>query len=198
GNGLGIVTQSGGAGVMMTDRAEELGLTVPVPQPETSVALTAVMPAFGSSGNPVDVTGQFVAEPQLLRDAVLLLLADARVHVGIIWLQLMHAHADMLVDLLAEIRARTDTPFLICWVAAPPGMARRLRDKGIVMFGAGERAVEAAAVLSRYAVIRKTWACPEHEMRDPPPAHLALKDGPVPTVEAVALLSRAGVTMAPV
>ncbi|WP_245153697.1 acetate--CoA ligase family protein [Allopusillimonas ginsengisoli] len=198
GNGLGIVTQSGGAGVMMTDRAEELGMTVPAPQAETSVALAAVMPAFGSSGNPVDVTGQFVAEPQLLRDAVLLLLADARVHVGIIWIQLMHAHADMLVDLLAEIRARTDTPFLICWVAAPSGMARRLREKGVVMFGAGERAVEAAAALSRYAVIREAWACPEHEMRDPPPAHLALKDGPVPTVEAVALLSRAGVTMAPV
>ncbi|MGB6119846.1 MAG: CoA-binding protein, partial [Mesorhizobium sp.] len=51
GNGLGIATQSGGAGVMMADRAEEVGMAVPELQPETQRKLEAVMPAFGAAGN---------------------------------------------------------------------------------------------------------------------------------------------------
>jgi hypothetical protein len=34
------------------------------------------MPAFGAAGNPVDVTGQFVARPELLRESVVALLDD--------------------------------------------------------------------------------------------------------------------------
>src|SRR5690606_393522 len=157
GNGLGIVTQSGGAGVMMTDRAEELGLAVPVLQPATSTALSAVMPAFGASGNPVDVTGQFVAEPALLRESVLILMRDPQIHIAIVWLQLMHAHVDTLVDIFGQIRAKASKPFIVCWVAAPPGAAERLRERDIVMFGAGERAVEAAAGLARYAAMKKNF-----------------------------------------
>src|SRR5690606_19760894 len=122
---------------------------------ETQQALAKVMPAFGAAGNPVDVTGQFVAEPGLLRESVLALLDDPDIHIGIVWLQLMTAHADTLVELFAELRAKARKPFLVCWVAAPDGVAARLREHGIVMFGAGERAVEAAAALARYAAMRR-------------------------------------------
>jgi len=199
GNGLGIATQSGGAGVMMADRAEEVGLAVPALRAETRQALAKVMPAFGAAGNPVDVTGQFVAEPGLLRESVLALLDDPDIHIGIVWLQLMTAHVDTLVDLFAELRAKARKPFLVCWVAAPEGVAARLREHGIVMFGAGERAVEAAAALARYAAMRRAHAA-RQAGRAPsgkPPA-LGFPDGLVPTVEAVGLLAAAGVPMAPV
>lgn len=198
GNGLGIVTQSGGAGVMMTDRAEEVGLAVPVLEPETSRALAEAMPTFGASGNPVDITGQFVAEPALLRESVLILLRDPQVHIGIVWLQLMNAHVDILIEIFTQIRARASKPFIVCWVAAPDGVAQRLRNEGIVMFGAGERAVEAAACLARYAAMQKGYRA---DAIQDEPAHridLPFGDGAVPTVQAVALLEKAGVPMAPV
>ncbi len=207
GRGLGIATQSGGAGVMMADRAEELGLEVPALAPQTQMALARVMPAFGAAGNPVDVTGQFVANPDLLLESVVTLLTDPQVHVGIVWLQLMTAHVDLLVRIFCQIRDRTDKPFIICWVAAPPEAVRRLRAEGMVVFGAGERAVEAAAALVRHRQTLRVAA--EHRA-----ARAALMaavervaaeirgnsfcDGVQPTVQATGWLHAAGVPMAPV
>ena len=198
GFGLGIATQSGGAGVMMADRAEEMGLAVPELGAATQQRLARVMPAFGAAGNPVDVTGQFVARPELLREAVVTLLDDPQVHVGIVWLQLMTAHVDKLVGIFEEIQARTTKPFFVCWVAAPAAALQRLRALGIVVYGAGERAVEAAAALARHHA----------GLRSPPsgaglaalaaPAGAAELEGMVPSVQATAWLQAAGLPMAPV
>src|SRR5699024_4901401 len=81
GNGLGIVTQSGGAAVMMADRAEEIGLRVPALAAKTEQNLRKIMPAFGATGNPVDVTGQFVAHPELLRESVVAMMDDPNVDI---------------------------------------------------------------------------------------------------------------------
>lgn len=197
GTGLGIATQSGGAGVMMADRAEEVGLTMPDLGEATRARLAEVMPAFGSAGNPVDVTGQFVARPELLTESVVALLDDPAVHIGIVWLQLMTAHVDTLVRIFCEIRDRSDKPFFVCWVAAPAEALRRLNAEGIVVFSAGERAVEAAAALARHGLFRRR--APE---RIAPHVLAALpdhpQDGVQPSVQATAWLGAAGVPMTPV
>ena len=197
GNGLGIATQSGGAGVMMADRAEEIGLTVPTLSTETQTRLAGVMPAFGAFGNPVDVTGEFVARPELLRDSVVALMDDPNVHVGIVWLQLMHAYVDTLVRIFTEVRDRTNKPLLVCWVAAPSEALQRLRDAEIVVFSAGERAVEAAHALVRYSEFRRrSVSIPRPLDRSSIPDDA--KDGLQPTVSAVKWLGDAGIPMAPV
>lgn len=199
GNGLGIATMSGGAGVMMADRAEEMGLAVPVLSPETRARIEKVMPAFGASANPVDVTGQFVAEPALLRESVVAMMDDAAIHVGIIWLQLMAAHVDKLVRLFCEIRDRTTKPFIVCWTGAPPRAMQHLREEGITVFNAGERAVEGASALVRAKTYR------ERVLARPAPPALAgaslpkpVAMGVQPSVEAAAWLATAGVPMASV
>ena len=199
GNGLGIATQSGGAGVMMADRAEELGLEVPTLDAATQQRLAAVMPAFGAAANPVDVTGQFVARPELLRESVIALMDDAKVHVGIVWLQLMTAHVESLLRIFIEIRDRTTKPFLVCWVAAPADAIRRLRDEGIVVYPAGERAVAAAAALVRHGEdhrrITSARALPPMRRFTLPDSP---RDGVQGTVEASRWLRDAGVPMAAV
>ena len=199
GFGLGIATQSGGAGVMMADRAEEVGLVVPELGAATQQRLAQVMPAFGAAGNPVDVTGQFVARPELLRESVVTLLDDPQVHVAIVWLQLMTAHVDTLVHIFEEIQSRTTKPFFVCWVAAPPEALRRLRALGIVVYGAGERAVEAAAALARYHANRRIGSAGTPRLAPAMPPGLAEHpDGVVPSVQATQWLQEAGIPMAPV
>ncbi|MGE0312942.1 MAG: acetate--CoA ligase family protein [Lautropia sp.] len=206
GPGLGIATQSGGAGVMMADRAEEVGLVVPALDGDTRARLAAVMPAFGAAGNPVDITGQFVANPELLRESVVTLLEDARIDIGIVWLQLMTAYVDTLVEIFVEIRDRTVKPFLVCWVAAPPQAAARLRAAGIPVFPAGERAVEAAAALATWDRAQRRLAAGadaldgsrDAAMRIASPAGEPTVDGVQPTPQAVAALAAAGVPMAEV
>lgn len=206
GNGLGIATQSGGAGVMMADRAEEIGLTVPALAASTQRALAEVMPAFGAAANPVDVTGQFVANPDLLRESVVRLLMDPSIHIGIVWLQLMTAHVDLLVRIFAEIRERAEKPFVVCWVAAPPEAVQRLRGQGIVVFGACERAVEAVLASVRHHRFLQSQDEHRHERQSTAEAlaHLrearrdGYREGVQATIDAVRMLRNAGVPMAPV
>jgi acetate---CoA ligase (ADP-forming) len=197
GNGLGIATQSGGAGVMMADRAEEIGLAVPSLTRETQQRMAKVMPAFGATGNPVDVTGQFVSDPDLLRESVVALLEDPQIDLAIVWLQLMTAHVDLLVRIFCEIRDRTSKPFIVCWVAAPEEALKRLRAEAITVFTAGERAVEAAAALVRYHQSRRIAqsSCPAAALAD---VDLGGADGVQATLTAVRRLTAAGVPMAPV
>lgn len=199
GNGLGIATQSGGAGVMMADRAEEVGLAIPELAPDTRARLESVMPAFGAVGNPVDVTGQFVARPELLSESVVALLDDPQIDIGIIWLQLMTAHVDALVKIFSEIQKRTTKPFLVCWVAAPPEAVNCLRELGIVVFGAGERAVEAASALARYHTIQSRSMARSPSAEPTVRAIPAdLTNGVQDTVKASGWLRAAGIPMAEV
>ncbi len=198
GDGLGIVTQSGGAAVLMADRAEEVGLSVPVLAESTRAKLAAVMPAFGTTTNPVDVTGQFLAEPGLLRESVKLVLADPHVHVGIVWLQLMDAYVDVLVEIFTEIRSSVDKPFVVCWVAAPEAALQALRAAGIAVLRGAEPAVDACAGLVRYAQARRHWFsdAPARDALSLPPLRLPASDGVVGSLEARALLEASGVAVA--
>ncbi|HET9663126.1 MAG TPA: acetate--CoA ligase family protein, partial [Burkholderiales bacterium] len=157
GRGLGIVTQSGGAGVLMTDRAEEIGLSVPMLSDTTQRRLRSVIPSFGATGNPVDITGQFIAEPSLLYEAVRAVLADPDVHAGVVWLQLMDAYVDTLVGVFARLKAGTAKPFVVCWVAAPSEAVQALRERGIAVLRGAEPAVDAVGALVQYANARRQW-----------------------------------------
>lgn len=198
GNGLGIITQSGGAGVLMADRAEELGLKVPVLSATTQAALMQVIPGFGAAGNPVDVTGQFVAEPALLRDSVQIVLADPAVHVGIVWLQLMDAHVDTLIRIFRQIKAGVDKPFVVSWVAAPEGALLALREAGIAVLRGAEPAVDAAHALVRYAQARREWQVDQAERAALvlPGLQLPAAAGAVASVPAQRLLEACGVATA--
>ncbi len=206
GNGLGIATQSGGAGVMMADRAEEVGLAVPELGERTRAALLKVMPAFGAAGNPVDVTGQFVARPELLRESVVAMLEDPTIDIAIVWLQLMTAHVDALVEIFTSIRDRTSKPMLVCWVAAPADAVRRLRELGLIVYPAGERAVEAAAALAQWGqFVRRIEAAQEadgSQDADAPqpagPRAAGARTGVQAGEAAARMLIDAGIPMAPV
>jgi acetyltransferase len=58
GRRTGIITVSGGGGAWMADTLSAHGLTVPSLSPETQAGLRPLMPSYGASGNPVDVTAQ--------------------------------------------------------------------------------------------------------------------------------------------
>ena len=58
GRRVGIVTVSGGGGAWMADTMTQHGLLVPGLSVETQASLRPLMPSYGASGNPVDVTAQ--------------------------------------------------------------------------------------------------------------------------------------------
>jgi acyl-CoA synthetase (NDP forming) len=58
GRRTGIITVSGGGGAWMADTLSTHGLIVPNLSAESQAALRPLMPSYGASGNPVDVTAQ--------------------------------------------------------------------------------------------------------------------------------------------
>ena len=76
GRRLGVVTPSGGASEIIADRAEQEGLLLPDFAPETVAGLRAILPAFATIQNPLDVTGYVVVDRTLLSRALQVVAAD--------------------------------------------------------------------------------------------------------------------------
>lgn len=74
-NTLGVLTVSGGAGVLVSDAAESLGLGVPPMPQATQDRLKARLP-FASPLNPVDVTAQVINDPKLVGEFATAMYAE--------------------------------------------------------------------------------------------------------------------------
>lgn len=73
--GLGLLTVSGGVGVLMADDAADCGLDV-APMPEAAQQWLLRKVPFAAPRNPVDVTGQVTSSPELIEDTARLMLRD--------------------------------------------------------------------------------------------------------------------------
>lgn len=196
GRRVGLVTQSGGAGVLMADKSEELGLEVTALAPETTRRLREVVPAFGAVANPVDITAQFIAEPEIFRESIKIVLADPGVDIGVVWFQLMHEHVDTLRDVFADIRAAVDKPLLVSWVAGPSEGIAAIRGLGFPVFRSAGAALAAGRELARYAERRCSWLADPGPSPDASRAHEPVRfshAGAIPSMEARDALARFGV-----
>ena len=204
GRNVALVTQSGGAGVLMADRADELGLSVPELSAQTKAELSRVVPAFGSLKNPVDITAQFVADPDLLRSSLEIVLRDPQIDAAIFYLGLMDRFADRVVENLKAAKATTSKPLLVAWVAAPALAREALRESGICMLPSATRAVTVLKALVDYAqALRDHRAAPPRTVRahSPAPRISAPAGGvaqrPLGSAQTFALLAEYGIGVAP-
>ena len=195
GNGIGFITRSGGAGALMADRAEELGLNVTTLSEDTVAKLNQVVPAFGSTTNPVDITAQGLVDPAIMRESLKILLSDPGIDIAAVWLAFTEKHADITVQTFVEAKAQTDKPFVVSWVGIPDAALAKMREHGITVLRGAEPAVDAVAALVRYAEGRRAWLA-DRIARDSaqlPEVIFPASGGPVPSMTARALLDRAGV-----
>ena len=68
--GVGILSTSGGAGVVATEAAERAGLELPELAPATRERLVAAMPDFAALGNPADMSGMFSEDPEIFHESL--------------------------------------------------------------------------------------------------------------------------------
>ena len=147
---IGVLTMSGGAGVMLADAIDTLGLELAHLRHDTTQALSAIVPAFGSTRNPVDLTGQFLAEPQMLEGALRSLLADPGVDAVVFFLGLGRRHGERIAQTLRAVAEDVSKPLVVAWTAGPPGIIASLLDDGIPVLPSPTRAICAMAALSRH------------------------------------------------
>jgi len=78
GDGIGVITNAGGPGIMASDAIEHAGLRLAALTQETKQALQAKLPPAASVANPVDVLGDAYADRYAM--AIDLVLADPNVN----------------------------------------------------------------------------------------------------------------------
>ncbi len=151
GNRLAIVTNGGGAGVLATDRAEDLGIALAELEPKTAAALDKLLPPYWSHANPVDILGDATADTY--GAAVSACLADKNVDGLLVMLtpQAMTGPVDVARAVVAATLHHTK-PVLACFMGETSVAEARtlLSESGIADFTTPERAVEAFSYLARH------------------------------------------------
>lgn len=79
---IGVITISGGGGVVVADRCPEFGLEVTALTESTQANLREFFPSYGAVRNPVDLTSQLFVEPELFQRAIGMVMADPNVDAG--------------------------------------------------------------------------------------------------------------------
>jgi acyl-CoA synthetase (NDP forming) len=80
GRGVASAFVSGGAAGLTSDLGADCGLDFPDLAPQTVDRLNAVIPAFGTVGNPLDYTGQAAQQPEILEGCLTALAEDPSIH----------------------------------------------------------------------------------------------------------------------
>ena len=151
GTRVGILTPSGGAGAWLADVCEQHGLEVPVLDAETRAAIDRMLPAYGASRNPVDVTAQVIFTVGYAPPLELLAGApgiDAVLVAG----SLSHArYVERDFENLVRIGRRVDKPVIFCgYTRANPHAVELLARAGFPCTTSMANAVKAIRAMHEY------------------------------------------------
>ncbi len=176
GRRVGIITNSGGTGVELTDMCEHFGLSVPELPEETQVRISPLIPSYASPRNPVDVTPAWARFTTMYAGSIEALYECSEVDVIVpILLQrsaLMRDNVEAVRD--AVLRSQRERgiakPTYACWVVGREGDENLaiLQESGIPVYEWPERTARAAAAIAAYAEARRARATYQAAPEPPP------------------------------
>jgi acyl-CoA synthetase (NDP forming) len=184
---VAVLTTSGGSGILAADALVECGLELAGFAPETLAGLDALVPAFGATANPVDVTATVMADPALFGRCLDLLVADPGVDALLAcFCVLTGDDADQVVGALGLVAERTPKPVFVARTGADhlaPGAAAAFRAAGIPTFPTPGRTAAALAGLYRISRDRPAPPTGGTAPASTAPASTAPAGGPATTSE---------------
>lgn len=156
GRRVAVVTTSGGSGILAADALEAHGLELATLSEPTRAVLDEIVPAFGSTANPVDVTATVMSDASLFDRALDVIADDAGVDLVIAcFCVLTGPDVDAVVTSLARVAQRSGLPVLAARTGADhlaPQATARMREAGIPCYPTPARAVRAASALRTFEV----------------------------------------------
>ncbi|HZD26541.1 MAG TPA: acetate--CoA ligase family protein [Alphaproteobacteria bacterium] len=197
GNRLGIVTISGGVGVLSADTAAAHGLDVPELPAKAQQELKALMP-FAAVRNPVDTTAQMLNDIPLLEANLRAVLDHGRCDAIMVFLTSVGFSERMMVQLrerLPALRQEYPDDLIFLSMLCRPADRTLLESYSYLVMEDPSRAIHAIAALVGFG----------ESFRRPPPAEppalpataRAPEARPMAEHEAAALLADAGIAVAP-
>ncbi len=144
GGRIGIVSMSGGAGVLIADACSACGLTVAPLSAATQAALAEILPAFVGMSNPVDY-GPVYGDLRAIEGCVTHVANDGDVDQVVVFIGLSPGLAGVIEERLAAVQQRCGKPLVLAWLGGPAHGIARCRALGVATFEEPARAVAMAA-----------------------------------------------------
>ena len=193
-NSLGIITVSGGAGIVATDEAAEQGLPMPL-MPEPAQAKLLELLPYGAPTNPLDCTAQALNDLSLFEAFTRSALADGGYRSILCFLTYVAGGASLAPRLIETLeRLRNEFPdriLALCIIAGDEKVAAYERA-GCLVFTDPSRAVRALAAMGR---VGAAFTVPEPSR--PALPSVALPQKTPDEHQAKTLLAAAGIEAAP-
>lgn len=172
GDRLAILTTSGGSGAHFADLAADNQLSLPAPGAITKEKLSDLVPAVATINNPMDITTQFMNDPDAIAKYLLTFDQDENYDLIIINFTVSSpARTKRVAEKIAALKSSLSKPIVVSW---PVGMMaqeafRCLEQAGIPLFFNPARCLFAVGQLARYKKRREMWAGSSGENSLPPP-----------------------------
>ena len=185
GNRLAMVTGSGGAGVLVADRADATGITMPDLEPDTLSKLKAILPGFASAANPVDISGQTSKDgTSVSNNALRLVLADPNIDMVIIRSKQSTNTQAQMQEYMDIVRA-TPKPVMIAFGPDRDDEAKGVFDQNEIPWHVTPpRAARAAAALNEFATRRRKYLAANKNEARPDLGQSAKQELKLPAGEA--------------
>jgi acetate---CoA ligase (ADP-forming) len=158
GNRIGVLTASGGACSVIADLCSEKGLIVPE-LTESSEIIRELIPPFGNAQNPVDVTAEVIAKPEMFKKVLQTLAADQDID-GVIVMLTTNADpgAAVIAEAIMEVQREQDKPIVVGRLGAdgiaPKAMAL-YEERNFPVYASPERVVSVMNYLVKYSQLIK-------------------------------------------
>jgi acetyl coenzyme A synthetase (ADP forming)-like protein len=156
GGRVAVVTNGGGAGVMIADEVEKLGLSLVDLDEKTVVELRAKFPPHVIVHNPMDLTGD--ADNERYRVAMDAVLKDRFVD-SLLLVCIPHTPTidlESIVDVVVDSSSKSDKPLVICLPGGRVALEIRelFEEHGIPTYPTPRRAVLSLYALTRYGKLQ--------------------------------------------
>lgn len=157
-HGVAVMSTSGGASIICADKAEIHGVPLPQPLPETTEALAAHIPEFGSARNPCDITAQVLANPHSLVACCEAVLSDptygAMVTPHVFAVETAVPRMKMFGDMARTHRKPVCLIWMSLWLDGPGRLEAEL-DGDLAVFSSADRCFAAIASWQKRGDARK-------------------------------------------
>ena len=191
---LGVITVSGGAGIVISDEAERIGLPMP-PMPAAAQArLKQVLP-YASPVNPLDCTAQALNDPSLLETFTRAALEDGGYGAVLCFLTYVAGSpsmSDVILQAMTPLRKAYPDRIIAFCALGQPDVLRRYDDAGILVFSDPCRAARALDAVLRIGAGGARCDRPAPQVRP-----VALPDSTPDEAGVKSILAEAGIPAAP-
>jgi len=156
GNGLGVITTSGGGGILVADGASDLNLDIPELGEQATKIIEGIIPSYGSALNPVDVTAQVINQAEDFQKVLQTMIDHPKLDALVIVVtQITGAQGQQIAEDIVNISRKTHKPIAVCWTTGEALVGNQLKtlaEGGVQRYKSPFRAVKAMGRLMHYSL----------------------------------------------